>query len=317
MYLNSKKCLRKNKKYYVKGNKIYYRDDSRHFREATNLRAIRKVNLMIAIHRKKKIITSLCIVFNLMILLLGVFSMFMVITSNNYDIDGNPEVHQVMLDEIYEPMTEVRQRKDIIDTAPVELSEEHQILNLLYKKEITFEELFLDSNEVSIGEATLTKCDLPSKYYKNLDYSSFQPYMSYKAITNKKSPAYKISHSENSYTDENGLRRYRTTKDQFTVNGADDYIIALGTFYKTKGTAGERFLITTSNGAYTAITGDEKADIHTDGMNMFTTHNGKAGMIEWIVDESLLNRMIRSKGTITKGPVEILQGEITGIYKIN
>ena len=141
--------------------------------------------------------------------------------------------------------------------------------------------------------------------------------MLFRSITNKKSPAYKISHSENSYTDENGLRRYRTTKDQFTVNGADDYIIALGTFYKTKGTAGERFLITTSNGAYTAITGDEKADIHTDGMNMFTTHNGKAGMIEWIVDESLLNRMIRSKGTITKGPVEILQGEITGIYKIN
>ena len=52
-----------------------------------------------------------------------------------------------------------------------------------------------------------------------------------------------------------------TTADQFTIDGQDDYMIALGTFYKEKGTAGNRYLIETTTGAYTAITGSEKADM--------------------------------------------------------
>lgn len=166
---------------------------------------------------------------------------------------------------------------------------------------------------------TLTRYDLPDKYYPGIDYSSFQPYMSYKKITNTRTPAYAVSHSENAYTDEYGLRRYKTTDDQFTIDGQDDYIVALGTFYKEKGTCGSRYLIVTTTGMYTVITGDEKSDSHTDQYHMFTTHKDGscAGMIEWIVDVDTLESTMKTSGTITSGPVTPLQGEIIQIYGIN
>lgn len=174
---------------------------------------------------------------------------------------------------------------------------------------------------ISINNYELTKMDLPSKYYgNNCDYSYFQPYMSYEKVTNETAPSYKITKSSsNSYTDNNGFRRYKTNSNvQFTVNGEDDYIVALGTFYKEKGTAGERFLVTTEKGMFTIITGDEKADCDTDPMNMFTIHgDGKYfGLIEWIVDTEKIDESIISNGTMTAGTMEDLHGEITGIYKI-
>lgn len=181
------------------------------------------------------------------------------------------------------------------------------------------EQMGSDVIEFEDGLHTLTRYDLPTAYYPNLDFSSFQPYMDYRCISNKKSPAYSITRSENAYTDEYGLRRYPTTDEQFTIDGKDDYVIALGTFYKEKGTAGSRYLIVTSTGMYTAITGDEKADAHTDEMNMFSLHaDGTcAGIIEWIVDTKTLEHSMKRSGTITKGPVEDLQGEVLQIYKID
>lgn len=181
------------------------------------------------------------------------------------------------------------------------------------------EQMGSDVIEFEDGLHTLIRYDLPTVYYPNLDFSSFQPYMDYRCIKNKKSPAYSISRSENAYTDEYGLRRYPTSDDQFTINGKDDYIVALGTFYKEKGTAGSRYLIVTSTGMYTAITGDEKADVDTDAMNMFSLHaDGTcAGIIEWIVDTKTLEHSMKRSGTITKGPVEELQGEVLQIYKID
>lgn len=181
------------------------------------------------------------------------------------------------------------------------------------------EQMGSDVIEFEDGLHTLIRYELPTAYYPNLDFSSFQPYMDYRCIKNKKSPAYSISRSENAYTDEYGLRRYSTTDDQFTIDGKDDYIIALGTFYKEKGTAGSRYLIVTSTGMYTAITGDEKADVDTDEMNMFSLHaDGTcAGIIEWIVDTKTLEHSMKRSGTITKGPVEELQGEVLQIYKID
>lgn len=169
------------------------------------------------------------------------------------------------------------------------------------------------------GIYTLQRYDLPDKYYPGIDYSSFQPYMSYELITDKDSSAYEISHSENAYTDQYGLRRYKTSNEQFTINGEDDYIVALGTFYKEKGICGSRYLIVTTTGMFTVITGDEKSDIHTDEENMFSLHkNGTcAGMIEWIVDTDSLESTMKRSGTITAGPVTPMQGEIIHIYGIN
>lgn len=172
----------------------------------------------------------------------------------------------------------------------------------------------------TIGSASFTSLDLPNVYYGDIDFSSFQPYEDYSMITNPKSAAYAVTRSDLAYNDENGLRRYTVSEDQFSIDGKDDYVIALGTFYKPKGTCGQRYLIVTTTGSYTAIAGDEKADQHTEDMNMFTWHrNGKtAGIIEWIVDMDTLDRSMRRSGNIAtpKGPVEELKGDILYIYLI-
>lgn len=178
----------------------------------------------------------------------------------------------------------------------------------------------IGSDVIETDFGTLVRYDLPDVYYPGLDYSSFQPFMGYKHIKDKTSQAYHVVYSDKCYSDENGFRRYGTDSEtQLTINSQDDYVIALGTFYKEKGTAGSRYLIVTSTGMYTAITGDEKADEDTDKYHMFSPHkNGTcAGIIEWIVDESNLNHDIKKHGTITKGPVEVLRGDILYIYKIN
>lgn len=178
--------------------------------------------------------------------------------------------------------------------------------------------MLVGADTLNLGTSILTNQILPTKYYGNIDFSSFQPYMSYKKITSKSSPAYKISHSENAYTDEYGFRRYKTnSENQITINEQDDYIVAMGTFYKEKGTAGERFLVTTTTGAFTVITGDEKADQDTDSMNMFTTHKGSAAILEWVVDEDKLESEVKQSGTVTSSSMEALHGTITSIYKIN
>ena len=150
---------------------------------------------------------------------------------------------------------------------------------------------------------TLINYELPDVYYGDgLDFSYFQPYMDWRMITNPSAPAYAVVNDDQMYIDENGICRYHTTEDQFTINGQDDYVIALGTFYKEKGTVGNRYLITTTTGQYTAITGDEKADIHTDEYNMFVRHgeNGQyAGVIEFLVESDQLPEIVRQTGTMS------------------
>lgn len=198
----------------------------------------------------------------------------------------------------------------LIESEPIEVVEEEI-------DPITTLNNNLGDQSIDIGDNTLKRYDLPNSYYPGIDFSSFQPYMDYRCITNISSPAYKVSHSNMAYTDEHGMRRYKTTSDQFTIDGKDDYVIALGTYYKEKGVAGTRYLIVTTTGMYTAITGDEKSDSHTDSRHMFSLHrDGTGGIIEWIVDQRTLDRAMRLSGTITSGPIEPLQGEILHIYGI-
>ena len=161
---------------------------------------------------------------------------------------------------------------------------------------------------------------LPDVYY-HYDYSSFQPYMDVDTITAEGTPSYEVTHSWRTYVDEYGLLRSIPDEDQFNL-GMDDYVVALGTFYKEKGTAGSRYLITTTTGQFTVIAGDEKDDNHTEAMNMGTLHEDSEGnislaIIEWIVDEESLDEDIATYGTVTAGPIEALKGEITGIYLLD
>lgn len=175
---------------------------------------------------------------------------------------------------------------------------------------------YVGMSNLYIEDTTLQMFDTPDKYYE-IDFSTFQPYMDYRKITDKSSPSYKISHDENCYTDDNGLRRSRVSENQFTVNGQDDYVVALGTFYKPKGTAGQRYLIVTSSSMFTIIAGGEKDDVDTDEMNMFSMHGTSkeyGAIIEWIVDVDKLPDIVSKKGTITA--IDELSGDIKYIYEI-
>lgn len=168
-------------------------------------------------------------------------------------------------------------------------------------------------------EPEFIKYDLPSVYYGDIDFSTFQPYMDYKMVTDTSSNSYQVLNSEKLYIDDNGLCRYSVDDDQFSIDGKDDYVIALGTYYKEKGKTGQRYLIHTTEGYYTAIAGDEKADEHTDKYRMFVRHgeNGQyAGMIEFLVDTDYLDSDIRTMGTVTACDDPVLQGEILGISQI-
>ncbi|MDE7346512.1 MAG: hypothetical protein K2N48_07205 [Muribaculaceae bacterium] len=173
---------------------------------------------------------------------------------------------------------------------------------------------------IELSENTLVRMDLPDVYYPGIDFTSSQPYEDYSCITNRRSAAYQITRSDNAYTDENGYRRYTTTDNQFTIDGESDYVVALGTFYKPKGTCGSRFLVITSEGMYTIITGDEKDDRHTDEMNMFSRHGDNAGMIEFLVDSSTLyhaDNMAARMGSIHYSSIPELSGEILAMYRID
>ena len=175
----------------------------------------------------------------------------------------------------------------------------------------------IGNDEISTNGIILTRYSLPSEYYPNIDFQSMQPFMSYKMVTNKATEAYKMCHSDLSYIDENGLLRHEVADDQFSINGQDDYVIALGTYYKERSHCGERFLIVTSTGMYTAITGDEKADKHTDKHHMVHDHcDGTYSLIEFIVDTPSLEELVRLTGTLRNSSIEAFQGDILHIYKI-
>lgn len=172
---------------------------------------------------------------------------------------------------------------------------------------------------VEENEPEFIKYDLPSVYYGDIDFSTFQPYMDYKMVTDTSSNSYQVLNNEKLYIDDNGLCRYSVDDDQFSIDGKDDYVIALGTYYKEKGKTGQRYLIHTTEGYYTAIAGDEKDDEHTDKYRMFVRHgeNGQyAGMIEFLVDTDYLDPDIRTMGTVTACDDPVLQGEILGISQI-
>ena len=197
------------------------------------------------------------------------------------------------------------------DSEPDVEQEDDQTLDQIYEE--------LGQDTIEVDGSTLVRFDLPDAYYGECDYSSFQPYMSYKCITDSSTQAYAVSHSDFAYTDDNGMRRYQTADDQFTINGEDDYVFALGTFYKPRGTCGSRWLVITTTGAYTAITGDEKADVETDDLCMFSRHGDDGmtlGLIEWIVDYDLISSEVWAYGSITAGPIEAIHGEILYMYQI-
>lgn len=218
------------------------------------------------------------------------------------------------------PETEIEMNETKSEIAEVKSKPEVKNFNIEEYKETFNIDYPLGSDEMIIDGHNLIRCELPDIYYDNIDYSTFQPFMDYRNVTDPTSTAYYVVYDDNAYVDKLGFRRVETDDSlQFTVDSKDDFVVGLGTYYKPEGEAGIRYLIVTTTGMYTCTTGDEKANRDTDKHNMFSRHGylGEyAGLIEWIVDENRIESSVSTNGTVTSSSVPELQGEILYIYMI-
>jgi hypothetical protein len=134
--------------------------------------------------------------------------------------------------------------------------------------------------------------------------TGFKAYMDYRTITDTKAPQWKLR--ERAYTDDYGFRRI-----------ADDYVVALGTYYSEK--VGERFRITLDTGvSFTVITGDIKDPAHTDAENMYTplgNKNSGGCVVEFLVDTDILDKSAAKLGTISY--FSFFEGNIENIEKLS
>lgn len=184
-------------------------------------------------------------------------------------------------------------------------------LNALKEKQSVTEEVEIISAEVEPSVSTSRgKNEEEEQQFVSMslpDYdTSFKAYMDYRCITNTASKQYELQ--QKAETDDLGLRKY-----------GDYYLIGLGTYYADS--VGEKFRITLENDkVFYAMTGDIKADIHTDENNMYSPvydSNGKfisANVIEFIVDTKAMDRKAKLSGSV--GTYENFSGNIVKIEKI-
>lgn len=113
---------------------------------------------------------------------------------------------------------------------------------------------------------------------------SRKSYMSYETITSKSSKQYRLQHSYDTYTDDNGLRM---------VDGR--YCVAMGSYYSHN--IGQYVDIVLENGkVIPCIIGDAKKDIDTIN-NCSLGADG--GAVEFIVDSSEINSKSRKRGDLS------------------
>lgn len=115
--------------------------------------------------------------------------------------------------------------------------------------------------------------------------STFKAYMDYRTITDVTTKQWELQ--QIAYTDCQGLR---------CIDGY--YCVAMGSFYINE--LGDKFLITLEDDTTIAvIAADYKADIHTNATNQYVQlENGDINIIEFIVDEDVLDAEIAHKGSI-------------------
>ncbi len=128
--------------------------------------------------------------------------------------------------------------------------------------------------------------------------TGFKAYMDYHTITNKRSMQYQLQ--QDAYTDELGFRRY-----------GDYYMVALGTYYADS--CGKTFDITFESGTtIQAITGDIKADQHTDTKNQHRNGN----VVEFIVDTDAMPSLAHRMGDMSYA-APAFEGNIVSIVPTN
>lgn len=120
--------------------------------------------------------------------------------------------------------------------------------------------------------------------YDAPETSGYKSFMSYRKITDKSSPQYRLQNTE-AYTGKYGIRQ---------VDGR--YCVAIGSYFASE--IGTWFDLVLKNGTVIpCILADQKADCDTDGANIVTKHNGC--MSEFVIDWDNLNRSAMRDGDIS------------------
>ena len=169
-----------------------------------------------------------------------------------------------------------------------------------------------------LGSTLIPQC-LPDAYYGEIDISSDWPFESMHQHWTAGSDSAIFMSQPDVYVDDLGFVRKPAPEDQFHLYGDnnDDYVVALGSFYKTKHTCGERWLVITTTGTFTITTGDEQADDDTEPHNMFIWgENGKAHFLEFMSDPKRLPSDVRISGSVTSAPIDAFKGEIISMLRI-
>lgn len=192
---------------------------------------------------------------------------------------------------------QVKDDKDIIKTQKSKISDLKEQL-AEEKSKPKYYTSYSSSSSSSSKSTNTTAKSSSGKYSLPSINTSFKSFMSYRAITNTGSAAYKLQ--QRAYSDSNGLRKV-----------GDDYCVAMGTYYSS--TIGDRFKVTMSTGTtFTVIISDVKANAHTDANHQYTIANHC--MMEFLVDMDCLASCVRTSGSV--GSIEMFSGTFASIQKI-
>ncbi len=175
----------------------------------------------------------------------------------------------------------------------------------------------VDQTSAQVGEDACTPDDSETAKLQKIKYvsldvpninNSFKTWMSYKAVTNSKSPQYKFIRAYG-WADEEGFMRCYAEKELGIEQ--DYYMIALGSYYGTE--IGTKYRITLDTGrVFYGVLADCKADRHTNSTNQYIPHNGN--VVEFLVEKTKLNKSVRKTGDASAH--DPLKGNIVKIEKI-
>ena len=139
--------------------------------------------------------------------------------------------------------------------------------------------------------------------------SSFKSWMSYRAVTDTRSPQYKFINTYG-WSDDEGFMRCSGESDLGIED--DYYLIALGSYYSTE--VGTKYRITLDTGrVFYGALADCKDNKHTNSTNQYVPHN--KNIVEFLVDTSKLNADVRRMGSANV--YMPLNGSVVKIEKIN
>lgn len=163
----------------------------------------------------------------------------------------------------------------------------------------------LDAVEVSYEAPQAEELLVGNFYEVPACDTSFKSFMDWRTITSSTSEQWQIQHSEHTWTDSDGFRRY-----------GDCYLVALGTYYSSS--CGDVFKITLDTGeTFLAMTGDIKADVHTDAKHQLRVVGNTKNLVEFIVDSDVISASCWKTGDMSYAGNSHMAGNIAAIEKIS